>query len=255
MNFVKGRGGPGKLPDANAWNDDNGHGTHVAGTIAALDNTIGVVGVAPEADLYGVKVLDANGYGYASDVALGIEWSINNGMQVINLSLAEETDVPALRDAVEAADDAGIVVVAAAGNAGDGDPSSNDVLWPAKYDSVIAVSATDIDDAVAVFSSDGAEVELAAPGKDVLSTTRGGGYGTMSGTSMATPHVSGVVAGMLATPVVSGVDADYDGVWDTSEIRATLQASADDLGTPGRDVFYGYGLLDAEEATSGVQGS
>ncbi|WP_081738071.1 S8 family peptidase [Arthrobacter sp. H41] len=254
VNYVKGRGGPGKLPDPNAWNDDNGHGTHVAGTIAAPDNTIGVVGVAPEADLYGVKVLDGSGYGYASDVALGIEWSINNGMQVINLSLAEETDVPALRDAVEVADGAGIVVVAAAANSGDSDPSTNNVLWPAKYDSVIAVSATDINDSVAGFSSDGAEVESAAPGVNVLSTTRGGGYGTMSGTSMATPHVSGVVASMLAAPVVSGVDAYQDGVWDTSEIRASLQASADDLGTLGRDVFHGYGLLDAEEAISGVEG-
>ncbi|WP_051476581.1 S8 family peptidase [Arthrobacter sp. Br18] len=254
VNYVAGPGGPGEAPDPAAWNDDNGHGTHLAGTIAASDNTIGVVGVAPEADLYGVKVLNGAGYGYASDVALGIEWSINNGMQVINLSLGEGSDVPVLRDAIEAADRAGIVVVAAAGNLGDGDPSTDDVLWPAQYDSVLAVAATDAGDSAAGFSSDGGKVEIAAPGVDVLSSTRGGGYGTMNGTSTAAPHVSGVVAGMLAAPVNPGADSNKDGRWSTGELRAWLQVTADDLGAPGRDVSHGYGLLDAEEAITGVQG-
>jgi subtilisin family serine protease len=252
VNFVKGPGPAWKAPDATAWNDDHGHGTHVAGTVAATNNSIGVVGVAPEADLYGVKVLDSSGSGYASDVVLGIEWSIANGMQVINLSLAEDSDVPALEDAVNKADAAGIVVVAAAANSGDGDPATNNVLWPARYDSAIAVSATDSKDVVASFSSDGPEVEIAAPGVSVLSTTRGGGYGTMSGTSMATPHVAGVVAQMLAAPVVPAADTDGNGVWSSAEVRAYLQATADDLGVAGRDVFYGFGLADAEEAVTGT---
>lgn len=252
VNFVKGPGPSWKAPDSTAWNDDQGHGTHVAGTIAAANNTIGVVGVAPEADLYGVKVLDSSGNGYASDVVLGIEWSIANGMQVINLSLAEDSDVPALKEAVDKAAATGIVVVAAAANSGDGNPSTNNVLWPAKYESAIAVSATDSNDVVASFSSDGAEVEIAAPGVNVLSTTRGGGYGTMSGTSMATPHVAGVVAQMLAAPVVPGADTDGNGLWSSTEVRSHLQVTTDDLGDPGRDVFYGFGLADAQEAVTGT---
>lgn len=252
VNFVKGPGSARKAPDSSAWNDDNGHGTHVAGTVAALDNTIGVVGVAPEADLFGVKVLDGSGTGHASDVVLGIEWSIANNMQVINLSLAEDTHVQALKDAVDAAAAAGIVVVASAANSGDGDPTTNDVLWPGKYESTIAVSATDSNDVVAHFSSDGAEVEIAAPGVNVLSTTRGGGYATMNGTSMATPHVAGVVAQMLAAPVMASADSDANGAWSSTEVRAYLQTTADDLGTAGRDVFYGFGLADAMEAVTGT---
>lgn len=253
VNFVKGPGPAWKAPDTNAWNDDHGHGTHVAGTVGAVDNSTGVVGVAPEADLYGVKVLDSSGSGYASDVVLGIEWSINNRMQVINLSLAEDSHVQALQDAVDKAAAAGIVVVAAAANSGDGDATTNNVLWPARYDSAIAVSATDSNDVIAKFSSDGPEVEIAAPGVNVLSTTRGGGYGTMSGTSMATPHVAGVVAQMLAAKVVpAAADTDNSGALSATEVRLYLQATADDLGGAGRDVFYGYGLADAQEAVTGT---
>ena len=209
------------------WDDDNGHGTHCAGIVAALDNEAGVIGVAPEASLYAVKVLGSNGRGWTSDVIAGIQWSSENGMQVISMSLGSSSDSTPLEGACNAAAAAGIVVVAAAGNSGPGD---NTVNYPAKYGSVIAVSATDGTDAIASFSSRGAEVELAAPGVSIYSTYRGGGYATMSGTSMACPHVAGTAALAIG------------------DVRQRLRDTAEDLGPTGFDTKYGYGLVDAEAA-------
>lgn len=214
--------------------DDNGHGTHVAGIVGASNNSIGVVGVAPGANLYAVKALRQDGSGFLSDVIEGIEWAVNNNMNVINMSLGTSSDIQAMHDAVDAANAAGVVVVAAAGNSGDGDPNTNDVGYPAKYSSVIAVSATASDDSTPSWSSEGAEVELAAPGVSVRSTIPGGSYGTFSGTSMASPHVAGTVALLLS----SGASA--------SDVRSTLRASAEDLGSEGFDNQYGWGLVDAE---------
>jgi subtilisin family serine protease len=176
-----------------------------------------------------------------------------NNMQVINMSLGMSTHVQALQDAVNAADNTGVVIVAAAGNSGDGDATTNNVGYPAKYSSVIAVAATDSADRIATFSSDGAEVEIAAPGVNINSTTRGGGYGAMNGTSMAAPHVAGVVASMLAAPITAGADTNQDALWSTGEARAYLQTTSDGLGAAGRDVFFGYGLVDSEESTTGIQ--
>ena len=251
VNFVS--KSPVKPADPNKWDDDNGHGTHVAGIVAARDNEIGVIGTAPEAYLWAVKVLDRNGSGYTSDVIDGITWAMNNGMQVVNISLGTASDIQAMHDAVDAAYTAGVVIVAAAGNSGDGDGSTNEVIYPAKYSSVIAVAATDNNDLIAYFSSDGAEVELAAPGVSIRSTWNDGFYNTISGTSMASPQVAGTVALVLATVVQSAYDADADGAWDPAEVRAALQAAADDLGATGRDNFYGYGLVDAEESVTGTQ--
>jgi subtilisin family serine protease len=238
--------------DPEAWDDDNGHGTHVAGIAAAVDNEIGVIGASPEAYLYAVKVLDRTGSGYVSDVIAGIQWAIDNDMDVINMSLGTDSDIQSLHDAVDAAYAANIVVVAAAGNDGDTDPDS-DVDYPAAYSSVIAVAATDSEDIRASWSSDGTEVELAAPGVEVRSTWKGGKYKVLSGTSMASPHVAGTVALILATSVPSTYDADSDGFWDPVEVRAVLQETADDLGDSGFDVYYGYGLVDSEESVTGVQ--
>lgn len=241
-----------KDPDPTKWDDDNGHGTHVAGIVGAVDNEIGVIGVAPQAYLYAVKVLDRTGSGYVSDVIDGIDWSMNNGMQVINMSLGTASDVQALHDAVDAAYNAGLVLVAAAGNSGDGDGTTNEVIYPAKYSSVIAVAATASDDSTPYWSSEGEEVELAAPGVDVRSAWKGGGYETKSGTSMASPYAAGTVA-LVLTTAVGSYDLDGDGMWDPVEVRANLQATADDLGTVGHDNYYGYGLVDAEESVTGVQ--
>jgi subtilisin family serine protease len=215
--------------------DDNGHGTHCAGIVAAEDNEVGVVGVAPEAHLYAVKVLNSGGSGYLSDVIAGIEWSVDNGMHVISMSLGTDTDYPPLHEACDAASGS-IVIVAAAGNDGNPPGKGDNVGYPAGYSSVIAVAATDRSDNRARWSSTGPDVELAAPGVSVYSTVPGG-YDTKGGTSMACPHV----AGTAALVIVSGITG-------SDAVRARLQNTADDLGATGKDNLYGCGLVDADEA-------
>ncbi|MCZ7382873.1 MAG: S8 family peptidase [Candidatus Methanoperedens sp.] len=224
----------GKLKN-NKWNDDNGHGTHVAGIIAARNNSIGVVGVAPDAQLYAVKVLDAYGNGYISDVIEGIDWAVQNDMNVVSMSLGTAAYSQALNDSTANAYKAGILLVAAAGNGGDGNLSTDDVLYPAKFDSVIAVSAVDYNNIAPVWSADGTEVELAAPGVDIFSTWLNGGYANESGTSMAAPFVSGVVA-LVKSKNLS---------MTPQEIREALAYNAIDLGDAGKDRIYGFGLVQA----------
>ena len=216
--------------------DDNGHGTHCAGIVAAEDDGAGVVGVAPEAYLYAVKVLDNTGSGYWSDVIAGIQWSVNNNMEVISMSLGGG-DSQGMEAACDAAYNAGIVVVASAGNSGNPPGKGDNVGYPAGYSSVIAVAATDSNDIRARWSSTGPAVELAAPGVSIYSTYMGGGYATKSGTSMACPHV----AGTAALVIVSGITG-------SGAVRARLQNTADDLGATGKDNLYGDGLVDADEA-------
>jgi len=171
--------------------DDNGHGTHVAGIIAAEDNSFGVVGVAPRAWLYALKVLDKRGSGYLSDLIEALDWAVSQKMAVVNMSLGTSIDVTSFREAVARVSQAGIVQVAAAGNSG---PTAGSVNYPAKYPEVIAVAAIDAADQVPSWSSRGTEVDLAAPGVAIYSTYLRGGYQTLSGTSMSAPHVTGVVA-------------------------------------------------------------
>ena len=217
-------------------NDDNGHGTHVAGIIGALDNTIGVVGTAPTADLYAVKVLNRNGSGYISDIIEGIDWAVARNINVINMSLGASSDVQALHDAVIRAHNAGIVVVAAAGN-----DSGGAVNFPGAYPEVIAVSATDSNNTIASFSSVGPEVDLAAPGAAIYSTYKGQTYRTLSGTSMASPHVAGGAALLLSVP--AKCDTDLSGACSPDEVKARLETTALDLGAVGQDNQYGAGLL------------
>lgn len=215
--------------------DDNGHGTHVAGTAAALFNSFGVVGVAPQANIYSVKIMDRNGTGYINWTIQGIQWAVNNGMQIISMSW-NASNSPSLRNALDAAYNRGLLLVAAAGN------SNNEVAYPAAYDSVIAVAATKDDNTRYEFSGVGEAVELAAPGVDINSTWLGNGYEFMSGTSMATPHVSGVAALVWAkNPALTNF-----------EVRDILQKTALDLDPnyEGRDRYYGFGLVDAAAAVS-----
>jgi subtilisin family serine protease len=235
------KGGVNTINPFKSWNDDNGHGSHVAGIVAALNNDIGVVGAGPAVDLYAIKVLNAAGSGYLSDVIEGIQWAIANHMQVINMSLGTASDVPSLHDAVKAAKEAGIVVVAAAGNSG------GSVSYPAAYPEVIAVSAIDQNNVIASWSSRGPEVDLAAPGVSIYSTYKGTGYATLSGTSMAAPHVTGSAALVLNTPV-GAYDANANGKWDPDEVQKKLQDRAVDLGDVGFDNLYGWGLVNAYRA-------
>ena len=218
--------------------DDHSHGTHVAGIVAARDDDAGVIGVAPDAELYALKILDASGSGNDSDLIAAMEWAVTHSMQVVNLSLGTSTDPGFLvRQVFDEAATAGIVTVAAAGNADFFGLIGDTVQWPARYDSVIAVGATDNVDSLAYYSSTGPEVELAAPGNNIYSTVLNGQWATKSGTSMAAPHVAGTAALVIA--------AGY------ADVRDRLRATADELGVPGRDTWYGYGLVDAAEPTAG----
>ena len=236
------QGGINTINPRKSWNDDNGHGSHVAGIVAGLDNDIGIIGVGPAIDLYAIKVLDKNGSGFLSDVIEGIQWAVANNIQVINMSLGTASDVESFHDAVIAAKNAGVVTVAAAGNSG------GSVIFPAAYPEAIAVSATDQNNVIASWSSRGPEVDLAAPGVSIYSTYKGTGYTTLSGTSMAAPHVAGSAA-LVLNIAVGAYDVDADGKWDPDEVQQKLQDRAVDLGVAGFDIFYGWGLVNAFAAT------
>ena len=224
------------VPTESTAMDFNGHGTHCAGTVAAAINGSGVVGVAPEAYLYGIKVLSKTGAGNWSWLIAGIDWAINKkGLNILSMSLGGSGAPNALKNMCNAAWNKGVLLIAAAGNAG---PGANTVGFPAQYDSVVAVSAVDTANAIPNFSSRGPQVELCAPGVNVLSTIPGGGYGTNSGTSMACPHVAGAAALAWGAHRYA----------DNKTIRRLLAWRADNLGIPGRDVLFGYGRVDAEQS-------
>jgi len=228
-------GGHDFVNDDNDPMDDNDHGTHVAGTVAAEDNGIGVVGVAPEASLYALKVLDSKGSGYYSDVIAALQWCVDNGIQITNNSYGSSGDPgETVKDAFDNSASAGVLHVAAAGNSGNSYWVGDNIIYPARYESVIAVAATDQNDKRARWSSTGPDLELSAPGVAINSTLLGGGYGEKSGTSMASPHVAGTAALVIAAEIPN--------------VRAQLQNTADDLGATGWDSKYGYGLVDAAEA-------
>lgn len=218
--------------------DDHGHGTHVAGTIAqTTNNGFGVAGLAYCAKIMPVKVLSAGGFGSTADVAEGIRFAADHGAQVINLSLGGPIKSRILEDAVVHAHQKGSLVVAAAGNSG------RSVGYPAAYPSVLAVSATDRNDSIAWFSSRGPEVGIGAPGVAVTQQTvcnKGRDkcevFGVFNGTSMASPHVAGAAAMVVAT-----------GITDPDAVRSTLERTA----VPKDDAkLYGAGILDAAKATT-----
>lgn len=216
--------------------DDQGHGTHVAGTIAqTTNNGVGVAGLAHCSKLMPVKVLSARGWGTMADVAEGIRWAADHGAKVINLSLGAPVKSKVVENAVNHAIKKGVVVVAAAGNSG------RSVGWPAAYPRVIAVSATDKNDSIAWFSSRGPEVAIGAPGVGVTQQTiceagknKCEQWGVFNGTSMASPHVAGAAALLVG-----------QGVTDPDSVKAILQATA----TPKEDKnLFGAGILEAGKA-------
>ena len=222
--------------------DFNRHGTHVAGTIGAAKNDFGVIGVAPSAYLYAVKVLGSNGSGNWSWLIAGIDWCINNGIHVINMSLGGSSAPTALQTMCDLAWNKGLILVAAAGNE-DGADADDTVGYPAKYKSVIAVSNITDTNVLSPSSSRGPKVELCAPGTNILSTVPGGGFSSLTGTSMASPHVAGTAALALSTH-----RWPPSGMANNTAIRRLLALTADNLGVPNRDRLYGFGRVDAEEA-------
>jgi serine protease len=218
--------------------DDNGHGTHVSGTIAEdADNGLAEAGLAPEVSLLPVKVLDASGSGSDSDVAAGIVWATDHTARVINMSLGGATSSRVLSDAVQYATSHGVLVVAAAGN------ESGAVGYPARIATVLGVGAIDSTLARASFSNTGTGLDLVAPGVDIVQQTLGSGPGgfadaTLSGTSMATPFVTAAAALVLAWKPSS----------TPASVARTLERTAQDLGAHGRDDDTGYGLVRADRA-------
>ncbi|SMO84174.1 S8 family peptidase [Melghirimyces algeriensis] len=212
-------------------NDGNGHGTHVAGTAAAVtNNSRGVAGMAPNATIYAVRVLNNSGSGTLSDVANGIIHAANNDSDVINLSLGAAYGSSTLENAVNYAWNKGAVVVAAAGNAG-----NTAKHYPAAYSNAISVAATDANDRKASFSTYGSWVDVAAPGVDILSTWPGG-YRYLNGTSMAAPHVAGL-AGLLDSQGRSN-----------SNIRAAIENTADQISGTGS--YWRKGRINAYRAVN-----
>lgn len=169
-------GGYSAVSYTSSYKDDNGHGTHVAGIIGAKHNGYGIDGIAPEAQIYAVKALDQNGSGDLQSLLQGIDWSIANRMDIVNMSLGTTSDSKILHDAVNKAYEQGVLLVAASGNDGNGKP----VNYPAAYSSVVAVSATNEKNQLASFSTTGDEVEFSAPGTNITSTYLNQYYATGS---------------------------------------------------------------------------
>ena len=213
--------------------DEYGHGTHVAGIAAAVSNNAqGIAGVSWGAKLMPVRVINEYGSGTALNVANGIIWAVDHSAQVINLSLGGQNPSKAMKDAVDYAITKGVIVVAATGNYG-----SNSILYPARFDGVIAVGATDEFNNHADFSNTGAEIDLVAPGVNIYSLGIGNNYFYDTGTSMSTPHVAGLAAILVGLPGNS-----------SALVESQMKNSALDLGKQGWDSQYGSGLIQIDVA-------
>ncbi|PHR64049.1 MAG: peptidase S8 [Idiomarina sp.] len=227
------------------WYDEGGpHGTHVAGTIAALNNGLGVRGViGSNPNMHIVKVFNASGWGYSSSLVAAIETCADNGSDVVNMSLGGGGSSQTEANAMQNLFNQGVLLIAAAGNDGSAYSSTDAMSYPASYNAVMSVAAVDSNKALASFSQKNSQVEIAAPGVNVLSTYpegtgSQGNYGNMSGTSMASPHVAGVAALVWS----------HHPTCSAAQIRDALNDSAEDLGSAGRDVKFGYGLVQAKDA-------
>jgi subtilisin len=226
--------------------DTNGHGTHCCGVIAAQRNKVGIVGVAPEAKLLVGKVLGDGGVGSVETIVKGIEWAVSKKADIISMSFGANVSDKRLQKAVELAHSKGVLLIAAAGNEG---PGPQTVGYPARYPQVLSVAAIDPNRKVAKFSSRGPEVDIAAPGVDILSCYPPKNYAKLSGTSMATPFVAGVVALLLSYNRAKGISS----VRNTSDLIEVVKATAFDAGSQGFDNEYGWGLINPKGLILGVQ--
>jgi subtilisin family serine protease/putative cell wall-binding protein len=233
--------------DLKAVQDDNGHGTHVAGIAAAELNNSGIVGVAYQAKIMPVKVMDKAGEGADDIIAAGIVWAVNHGAGIINLSMGSDSETAVLRSAVEYAVENGVLVVAAAGNFDPLKENNPGISYPACYPQVIAVTATDRADQIARISAAGPESVLSAPGMDIVSAywtkEKGSTYAVADGTSMASSFVGGVAA------LIWSKHPD----WPAGQVKIALENGAKDLGVPGRDDQYGFGRVDAGLSVSAYE--
>ena len=214
--------------------DRCGHGTFCAGIIAAETNGFGIVGIAPHAQLFAVKVLNDRSQGTLNWLLQGIDWCIRNKMDIISMSLGFEKDYPKLHNAVRYAFNEGINMVAAVGN----NKFEPDAEYPARYDEVISVTAIDSIKHIAKFATTGSKVEVSAPGVNIRSTYIRNQYAIGSGTSFSTPLISGSVALIQSTAMKK-----MGRKMTQEELREFIHTHCDDLGVPGRDNQYGYGMF------------
>ena len=212
--------------------DNSGHGSAAAGVIYARVSGFGMIGIASDADVYSVKVLDKDNKAMVSSVIQAIEWCIQNDMDIINMSFGMDESSAALKYAIDRAEEAGILMIAAAGNTGGA------LQYPAAYENVVAVGAVDESAQPADFSARGSALDLTAPGVDVQSTGFMGSYTITSGTSAAAAHVTGVAA------VLKGLDPTKS----NESITNLMKASAYKPGFSGRNDQYGYGIVSLENA-------
>jgi serine protease len=222
-------------------NDDNGHGTHVCGTIAqSTNNNLGCAGIAYNATILPIKVLGAGGSGTYSAIASGINWAADHGADIINMSLGGSSNSSVLYNAIKYADSKGVLIVCASGNEGGA------IIYPALYTECIAVGATDSNGSQASFSNFGSDLDIVAPGVGIMQQTflrtNVFGFYAWNGTSMATPHVAGVAALIMSA----------HSTYTNSQIKTALFSTARDLGDTGFDNYYGNGLLDANAAVNWV---
>lgn len=221
-------------PDNNP-DDDYGHGTHVSGIIAAADNSLGVKGIAPLAKIMPVKVLDSSGYGWNDEIAAGIHYAVDNGANIINMSLGSYSPSTTVKEAVDYAEAHNVLVVAAAGNSS----TYTFPIYPAVYSNVVAVAASDEDGYKTYFSNWG-KVNVTAPGDSILSSLPGNKYASWSGTSMASPFAAGAAA----------LIEQVKGTTNVNAVRHILQTTAADFGTQtGPDYVTGQGMVNALNAT------
>jgi serine protease len=234
--FVDPNGGDGT-------NDENGHGTFVSGIVAAeTQNSLGISAAAPGAKILPARVLGADGKGLFSDVDAAVIWAADNGADVINLSLGASSAPSTTQEAIQYAVGQGVVVVASAGNCGHPGPGCQGSVtsYPAAFNETIAVAAMAQDDTIASFSSYGSYVDLAGPGVAIVSAygTGNSAYNELSGTSFSSPYAAAAAAILRAVcPAAS-----------PAQIQSRLQVTAEDLGTAGRDDFFGWGLIRPDEA-------
>ncbi|MDV2884123.1 S8 family peptidase [Alkalihalophilus pseudofirmus] len=220
--------------------DAHGHGTHVAGVAAALTNNVtGIAGVSWHSKILPVKVLNDNGEGSSYEVAKGIYWAVDNGADVINMSLGDYYHADVLQDAVRYAYENDVVLIAASGNDNVEDP-----MYPAQYEEVLTVAAVDDTRNRAFFSNYGQHIDVAAPGAHIPSLFPNNQYTVMSGTSMASPHVAGLAGLIRAMRPDLNVEQVYD----------VIRNTARDLGTEGHDAYYGHGEIDVANALESLTG-
>ncbi|NUM36315.1 MAG: S8 family peptidase [Candidatus Brocadiae bacterium] len=229
--------------------DRQGHGTHVAGIIAAEDNAIGVIGVAPKAEIYAVKVLGDQGHGSFDMIVKGIDWAVDNKMDIISMSLGSSASSTQIHEAVKRAYKKNITVVAAAGNDGD-EYDDNDMGYPARYPETIAVGSINKYMKRSWFSSDGEELDIMAPGEEIYSTYLKNEYAILSGTSMATPFITGILALLISEHRKS--KSKKTPIDTPEQIREHLIRTADDAGEIGKDNFYGYGIVSPTKLMEGI---